>query len=398
MKILQLLPYLPAPATFGGAMRMHYIRDHLCRHHDVTVAGYAESGDLALFRSTFPSLEGRHHFINRPRERFHRLNQIHSLFTPHSYWYNWAQSDLLQEKLNRLVDREEFDIILSAFATMGHFNFQTDALRIVDAHNVEYDNFRRMSQLEWSPLRKRFYRREYERCYREETAIFRKQDAIFATSERDSALIGKTAPDVPRYVIPNGVDTGYFSPTEGPADPKALVFTGAMSYVPNYDGIIHFLEHIFPLVQKRVPGARIYVVGSNPPPILLKYRSPSVFITGFVEDVRPYIDRAAVYVVPLRMGSGTRLKVVEALAMKKAIVSTSIGSEGIDVMDNEHLLLRDDPESFASAVVKLIGNRSERDRLASNGYELVRKRYDWNVIGDAIEQAFHSLAIPTQWG
>ncbi|MGM0588476.1 MAG: glycosyltransferase family 4 protein [Bacteroidota bacterium] len=391
MKVLHLFPYLPTPPTFGGALRVYHILKHLVRHHDVTVAGFQEYGDRDAFEQSFPELKGKSHLIYRRRVKFRRMMQLYSYLTPNSYWYNWAQSPQLHKTVQELLDKEDFDFVIGEFASMGHFDLETDAIRILDAHNVEYDNFRRMSKLNWSAFRKRFYEREYTKSYREEVAAFQRHDAIFATSQRDADLIGKDVPDIPRFVIPNGVDTQYFSKNGTVEEPYSIVFTGTMRYVPNYDGMIYFLNEIFPEIKRQVPQAKIYIVGNNPPPVLQKYASDSVIITGFVDDVRPYIDRASVYVVPLNMGSGTRLKVVEALSMRKPVVSTSIGCEGIDVVDGEHIIIRDDSQEFAEAVIQLFTDHSSREKLIEQGYDLVTRTYDWRVIGRAIDEAFQTL-------
>lgn len=397
MKVLHILPYIPLPANFGGALRNWHILKHLYNRHDVTVAGFSEMGDLQLLQEKLPGLQNRQHFINRKKAHYHRLFQAFSLFTNHSYWYNWTQSEEMEIILNRLLSEEDYDFVISEFSAMGHFNLKTDAVRIVDAHNVEYENFRRMSSVGWSPLRKAFYKREYEKCIVEEIQILKNQDAIFSTSEVDAAIIKKDVPDVPHFVIPNGVDTTYFRPKEQAPSPYTLVFTGSMGYIPNSDGMVYFLEEIFPIIKKKIPQAVIYVVGNNPPEILHKYRSDSVIITGFVEDVRPYIEKASVYVVPLRMGSGTRLKVLEAQAMKIPIVSTAIGCEGIEVEDGRHLLIRDEPEAFAEAAIRLMEDRAMREQLVEEGYEQVVKKYDWNVIGNSIDDAFYSLKHTHEW-
>ena len=391
MKILHLFPYLPTPPTFGGALRVYHILRHLANNHDVTVAGFNELGNMKAFEETFPELQNRMYFYNPHRLQRHRIRQIGSLFTNHSNWYRWAESDELQQILNNLFDEKEFDIVLSEFSIMGRFELQTDATNIIDAHNVEYDNYRRMSTLDWSLIRKKFYKREYEKVFAEETDIFSRQQAIFSTSQRDSDIIKRHSPQAKHFVIPNGVDTSFFQYEAVTKDPFSMVFTGAMGYVPNNDGMNFFLEKIFPLIKKQIPEAKIYIVGNNPPPMLLKYQSDDVIITGFVDDVRPYINRASVYVVPLNMGSGTRLKVVEAMSMKKPIVSTSIGCEGIDVVDNEHLMIKDEPAEFAEAVVELMKNQALCNRLTNNGYELVHSKYDWHVIGEKIDKAFNSL-------
>lgn len=397
MKVLHILPYIPQPASFGGALRNWHILKHLHENHDVTIAGYSEIGDLNLLYKKLPGIEERSHFINRTKAKFHRLFQTYTLFTDHSYWYNWTLSEELQQLLNKLLSEQDFDFVITEFTAMGHFKLKTDAVRIVDAHNVEYENFRRMSQVGWSPIRKAFYKREYRKCYEEEIGMLKNQDAIFTTSEVDAAIFKKDVPDLPYFVIPNGVDTSYFSSQARNPSPYTLVFTGSMGYIPNSDGMIYFLEEIFPIIQKRIPQASVYVVGNNPPDILKKYSSDSVTITGYVDDVRPYIEKAAVYVVPLRMGSGTRLKVLEALAMKVPIVSTSIGCEGIEVEDNRHLLIRDDADSFAEAVIQLMEDRLLREKLVYYGYEQVVDLYDWKVIGRSIDEAFYSLKSVHQW-
>lgn len=394
MKVLQIIPYLPTPPTSGGALRMYHILKYLTRHHDVTVAGFYDKGDVENFKAEFPGLSGKMHFIERNHFRYRRLIQLYSLLTDHSYWYNWAQSKELENVVRSLVNKEDFDIILGEFASMGHFDLDTDAIRIMDAHNIEYDNFRRMSTLDWSFIRKKFYEREYEKCLKEEVEAFKRHDAIFATSQRDADIIGNHVDDIPRFVIPNGVDSSYFTPGETESEPFSMVFTGAMKYVPNYDGVIKFLDEIFPLIKKQVPGAKMYVVGSNPPSQLKAYESESVTVTGFVDDVRPYIDKASVFVVPLYMGSGTRLKVVEALSMQIPVVSTSIGCEGIDVSDGEHLIIRDNSAEFADAVVDLFENHDLRRKLISNGDKIVQEKYDWRIIGQSIEEAFYKLTQP----
>ncbi len=395
MKILHLFPYLPTPPTFGGALRVYHILKQLSKYHDVTVAGYNEHGDMELFKEEFPELEGKMHFISRKHVKYRRLMQAYSYLTSHSYWYNWAQSNKFESQLNNLLAKEDFDIVQAEFASMGHFELETDAVRILDAHNVEYDNFRRMSKLEWSGIRKKFYKREYERSYLEEVKAFKRHDAIFVTSGRDGAIIKRDAPEVTQYIVPNGVDTGYFRSSGVEPEPYSIVFTGAMGYVPNYDGMLYFLKEIFPVIKRSVPQAKVYIVGSKPPPVLLKYQSNSVIITGFVDDVRPYIDQASVFIVPLKMGSGTRLKVVEALSMQKPVVSTSIGCEGIDVTDGEDIIIRDDPTAFAQAVIGLFNDRKLRQQLVSNGYDLVKKKYDWNVIGESMEKAYRELTNET---
>lgn len=392
MKILHVFPYVPTPPNFGGALRIYHILKYLNKNHDVTVAGFSTSGDLDQFFETFPGLKDKSHLLSRPwRKRFRRLIQFYSLFTGHSYWYNQVSSNTLQNKINRLLSQQDFDIIQSEFPTMGRFTLESNATKILDAHNVEYDNFRRMANLESSKMRQLFYQREYEKLYEEEIEVCRKQDAIFTTSKRDRDLLDKDTPEVPKFVIPNGVDMSYFRPSEDKPEPYSLVFTGMMGYVPNYEGIFWFLDEVLSLIRNEVPNVKFYIVGKSPPEMLKERETENVVVTGFVDDVRPYVWRSSVYVVPLTMGGGTRLKVLEALAMKKPVVTTSIGCEGIDVEDKESVLVDDEPEAFADSVIQLLRDRALGDKLCRNGYELMQAKYRWDVIGPRIEEAYAEI-------
>lgn len=393
MKILHLFPYVPVPPTFGGALRVYHILNHLYKtYDDLYIAGFNRKGEIKLLRDEFPITDDHLLFEEKERSGWSRLAQLSSFFSVHSYWYEFISSKSFQKNLDEFLEKENFDIILTEFASMGVFDLKTDAVTVLDAHNVEYDNFRRMSNLKWSFLRKLFYSSEFKKVKSEEIEIFNRYDAVFATSERDKNIIQGHAGDTKHFVIPNGVDTKFFKKDDQVEEEQySMVFTGAMGYLPNQDGIMFFLDEIFPLIKKEIPEAKIYVVGSRPPEMLQKYASDDVTITGFVEDVRPYIDRSSVYVVPLNMGSGTRLKVLEAMSMKKPIVSTSIGCEGIEIRDAENILVRDQPQEFADAVIELMKNKKLANDLMKEGYELVKNKYEWSVICKGIDKAFTEL-------
>lgn len=391
-KILYLIPYLPVPPTSGGTLRIFHILKHLQAHYDVTVAGYGDYGDEPAFYESFPALRNKTYLVNRFfKVRYNRALQLYSMLTDHSSWYIREKNQSFQRLLNKLFDTQSFDIVHAEFPPMANFQMEADVIKVMDAHNVEYDNLRRMSNMDGSFLRRFFYNHEYLKLFAEEMAVCRNQDAIFTTSERDSDIFGENVPGVPRFVVPNGVDTSYFKPLEAEPEPYSLVFTGTMKYIPNYDGVIYFLNRIYPEIRKRIPQTKIYVVGNNPPKSLLGMASDNIIVTGFVEDVRPYIQRASVYVVPLRMGGGTRLKVLEALSMKKAIVTTSIGSEGIDVINRDHVLMADDPVDFAESVVQLFKDRALARRMGVRGREFVSGAYDWKVVMNRMDNAYNHL-------
>jgi glycosyltransferase involved in cell wall biosynthesis len=281
--------------------------------------------------------------------------------------------------------------VVTEFSHFGPFQMKSRALKIIDTHNVEYDIFRRMYETSTSPIRKPYYWLEYHKQRRDELAWCGMQDALLTTSERDKEIFGRDVPGVPSFVVPNGTDSSYFTPSAQAPDPHALVFTGTMSWTPNHDGIVWFVDEVLPKIAARVPDVRLYVVGKDPPPWVLSRASERVMVTGTVMDVRPYVHQSSVYVVPLRMGGGTRVKIAEAMAMKKPIVTTAIGCEGIDVVHERSALLADDPQAFADAVVRLLQDRALREKLTENGYALMKEKYEWSVIGQRVEEMFRAL-------
>ncbi len=381
------------PANFGGALRMYHILRLLAERHDVTLVMYGTDRDRELVQQQFGGMLKRLHVVRPTSFAFYhrRLSQFYAFWSSHSFFWMFGKSPEMQGVIDDIFSREPFDVVLAEFPLTASFDMNTDAVKIVDEHNVEYDNFYRTFKVLRSPVRKVHYYREYKKTRVEELSVCRKMDAIFVTSEKDRGLLEREIQGKPKFVIPNGVDTNYFVPSFDETEEFSLVFTGSMGYVPNSDGIIYFLDEIFPKIKRQLPGTKIYIVGSKPPEDLRRRASHDVIVTGYVDDVRPYVWRSSVYVVPLRMGGGTRLKVLEGLSMRKPIVTTSIGCEGIEVTDGVNVSMADDPEEFAERVVELLTNRQKSDELGANGNELVKSRYDWDIVGSLMDEALTSL-------
>jgi glycosyltransferase involved in cell wall biosynthesis len=232
---------------------------------------------------------------------------------------------------------------------------------------------------------------EYSKFKIDEIALWEKYDGITTTSIRDKEVIKKYVSGMKIEVIPNGVDTSYFKPAPTNSIEKALVFTGTMDYYPNVDGMAFFIREILPIILKEEPDLKLYIVGKNPPSQMKKFENSNIVITGFVNDIRPFVQRAAVYVVPLRVGGGTRLKILEAMAMEKPVVSTPIGCEGLEVEDEKNILIASDPHSFASYVLKLLRDATLRMRLGREGRQLVESKYDWLSISEKLESFYDRL-------
>lgn len=386
------MPYSPVPPNFGGALRVYNLIRQMTKHHEVTVVTFGNSETKAELCSHFDSNLKNVHVLKLPFYRkLKRFKQLISVFNNNSYSFIRTYHQEMQKLLDDILANNTFDIVQTEFPHMASYKINSDAIKILDAHNVEYSILKYQWQHTSSPIRKFFYQKEFQKIYREEIAACKRQDVLLVTSANDKNTFDSHIPEIPKNVIPNGVDSSYFVPSTEKPEGHRLVFTGAMSYIPNSDGIIYFLDNIFPLITKAIPDTKLYVVGDMPPQKLRQRASDNVIITGYTYDVRPFVWKSSVYIVPLRMGSGTRLKVLEALAMKKPVVTTSIGCEGIDVQNNESAIIADEPQAFADAVIKLLKDQNQHNNLIENGYELMKQQYDWNVIGEKLNNVYSSL-------
>jgi glycosyltransferase involved in cell wall biosynthesis len=286
--------------------------------------------------------------------------------------------------LHALLADGDFDIVHTEFSHLGPFRLPTRALKVLDAHNVEWDNFRRMHEASAWGLKKLHYWAEYKKQRADELDTCRAHDGVVTTSARDLALFAEHLPGLRGAVVPNGVDLGYFRPSQAVPRPFHFVFTGAMAYVPNHDGVGWFLDKVWPRIVQKRPEARLCIVGKNPPPFVLSRQSESVRVAGAVEDVRPHMEEAAVCVVPLRMGGGTRLKIAEAMAMKRPLVTTRIGCEGVALTNEKTALIEDTPEGFAAACLRLAEDEVLQKRLAEEAFQMAVATLGWETLGQTL--------------
>ena len=264
---------------------------------------------------------------------------------------------------------------------------------ILFEHNVEYMIWKRLHEVERRPLRRALLAVEWRKMRRYEVRACRRARLTIAVSDADRALLAAGAPRADIRAIPTGVDTAYFQPNGTGEKPATLVFTGSMDWYPNEDAILQFIGTTLPEVRRQVPGVTLAVVGRNPSGRLKEIGAAAgIQVTGTVADVRPHVAEAAVYIVPLRIGGGTRLKIFEALAMGKAVVSTTVGAEGLPIVPGEHYLQADTPADFAVSVVALLGDADRRRALGQAGRRLVETRYSWEQIARQFEAYCEEVA------
>ena len=243
------------------------------------------------------------------------------------------------------------------------------------SHNIDYDLARQYAHSGNSLARRLYAGVNWRKLRREELGTYRDADGVYLCSPADERRLLDEVPGLRTAVIPNAADVEYYQPrpTDAPPDGRTVVFFGHLSYAPNVDGVIHFVQDIWPRIAEAHPEARFKIIGGSPPRSLQLLAGPRVELTGFVPDLRPHLAAAAAVVVPLRLGGGTRLKIVEAMAMGKAIVSTALGAEGIEAVPGRDLLIADAPEAFAGAVNGLLASLNAQRRLASQ-----RGGWRWN--------------------
>lgn len=395
LRVLVVSPCFPFPPVSGVDMRIYQLVRQLAERHDVSFVSYATEGNNDGIRQLGESLAVRAVYRSETTRIGRRLAQIRSLGTWEPFASSALRSSAMQTAIDELCASVEFDLIHVESSTMCNFRFPEGVPVIVDEHNVEYELYRRLYHGEPSAFRRAFNGLEYLRLRRFEERCWNQVDGCVVTSTREEPTLAAAAPVTPVAVVPNGVDLEYFAPWEADTNPHTVVFNGILNYRPNLDAATHLVEEIWPLVIERCPSARLALVGNAPEREARGLPRPTVDVVGRVPDIRPYLGAAEVVAVPIRMGGGTRLKVVEALSMGKAMVSTSLGSEGLAVRDREHLLIADDPGSFASRILELFEDASLRRRLGRAGRNLAERNYSWDLAGDRLDGLYGRVVEQT---
>jgi sugar transferase (PEP-CTERM/EpsH1 system associated) len=398
MRILWLNSNLLLPLDKGGKLRTWHLLRQLGASHAITYVAFEAPGHPPADREGMREVCGEIVTIPRaepPRKDSARFlaDALTYLPDPMPYAVGKYRSPAYAGAVRALLARTRFDLVVCDFLVPA-INMPLDlpCPSVLFTHNVEAEIWRRHAETQPSALRRRLFATQWARMRRFEERTLGRFDLVLAVSEADRATFERLYPGTvqqPIHVVPTGVDTCYFSPPPPPpADPPRLVFTGSMDWIPNEDAVVSFARDIFPRIRAVVPDVVFAIVGRAPGTRVRALAvEAGIEVTGRVDDVRPEIAAAGVYVVPLRIGGGTRLKIFEAMAMGKAVVSTTVGAEGLPVTDGRDILLRDDPGRFADAVVELLGDDARRLEIGNAARTLVADRYDWSVVARDLEAA-----------
>lgn len=391
------------PVHNGGNIRSYHILRHLASRHELIFFSYYGGEPDAEYEEElarqFPGVVCMCTGKRGSTWQSRAVDYLIRLPVRAPYAVSRFKSAAVQSRLKIWFQERRFDVVVCDFLD-GAVNFphRLAIPTTLFQHNVESEIWRRHGITESNPARRLLYRVEFQKMLSYEQSMVRKFHHVIAVSEHDRQLMGAWTDPSQITVVPTGVDRQQYrpDPSSGAVAPLVL-FVGAMDWEPNIDAVEYFCRETWPSILARVPAARFRIVGRNPVRRVQKLASSSVEVTGSVPSIMDHLRAAAVVVVPLRVGGGTRLKIYEAMAAGKAVVSTSIGAEGLDVHPDHDIVLADDSRAFAGAVIKFLQDVELRRRYEQVAAALAAK-YDWAAIGDKFGDVLETLARSASLG
>lgn len=398
MNILVVSARLCYPLNTGAKIRAYHLLKTIASKHKVTMVTYYGHVEEQNYFSHFEDMGINIISVFNPKidqgitlRCFINAMRYKVPLTVAKY-----QSNEMKFVIQSLWDVDNFDIVYCEHLHMAPMARRIGVPFCLDAHNVESQIAERYADLETNSFRKSVLKWNFIRFREFEMKTVSIADLVLCVSDEDIITFSSFVSGEQCRLLENGVDVDYFAPTDT-LEQLHIVFVGSMDWKPNIDGVEYFLKSIFPLIQRSQPNVTFAIVGKDPSPELLKIASsnPFVEVTGTVTDVRPFVHKASICIVPLQVGGGTRLKVLEGFSMGKAVVSTSLGCEGIDCLHNHNILIEDTPEGFASSVLDLLSNLERRRSLGDRARELAVSQYSWDSLGNKLLSYIDRISMST---
>ncbi len=404
MKILMISHCVPFPPHSGALLRMYNLLKEVGKRHEVHLLSFTQRVLIPTREELDASVrELRHHCrsirvfpvpTDRNRLAWYSLLAANTFSSaPYHYWR--FSSREMAEAVQGAVRSLRPDVVHVECMSLARYGMGLQLPKVMIHHNVESALLFRRADSEAGALAKHYVRQQAVKLRRAEQRATAVYDVNVCVSELDRLEFLGFCPGGEFTVVPNGTDVNYFVPRDT-AGPGQIVFVGGLSWYPNTDGVLHFVREVLPLIRRRVANASFVVIGSSPGKALEQVAAEDrlVRVFGRVDDIREEVGKSAVFVVPLRVGGGTRLKILDAMAMGKAIVSTSIGAEGLDVEPGKDILIADTAPDFADAVVRLIEDQGLRRAIGQTARAHVTARYSWESIAPSQEAAYvHALRV-----
>lgn len=377
MKLLLVTPYSPAPPNSGGRMRIWQEVEYLGQRHELTLVAFYQTAQELASQDTLKPFCERHFLVERPTRPheadLQRLRALDDLFD----WY--TTPDML--RVLEPLQAETFDAVILHHIFMAHYAKQFRAPVVLEEQNIESEIFRQHAQAVARGLSEHTFRQTRWMLLRQyETAAWKQFPLRVVTSEHDRQEMQRRVPNGKIIVVENGINTRD-TPLLPPAATRKILFMGSLDFFPNIDALFYLRDSILPLLKLRDPNSSLVIAGRRPPDTIRALADdPQIQVIANPEDMNEIARNCAVSIVPLRMGSGTRIKILHSLALGLPVVTTTKGAEGLDVQDNLHLLIRDEPQAFADAILQVLDDEALPVRLRAAGRELVERQYDWEPL------------------
>jgi glycosyltransferase involved in cell wall biosynthesis len=399
MKILFLSQIIPYPPHGGVLQRGYNIIREIGKENDVYLLAFHHPDTIdnkELLEESKSELskicaEVNYFSLWPKQSKLHKLLAFMiGFFYPLPFSVLAHKNRSFRKKIVQIIEQNNIDIVhVDTVGLSEYKKIIKNVPCIITHHNIESSLMARRSKVESNWFARYYVAKQSERLRRYEAEESAKYPINVMMSKTDADELKEMSPGVETVIVPNGVDINYFQNIQEQQE-QAIIYTGGMNMFANKDAVMYLLSDIWPSLKSRIPEIKFYIIGQDPPKELvsLANEDSGINVLGYVDDIRPYVAKSAIYVVPLRVGGGTRLKVLDALAQGKAIVSTSIGSEGIEVTDRKNIYLEDTAKGFADSIVELINDKDKREVLGDQARKLAVEKYAWPSIAVKLINAY----------
>ncbi len=409
MNILWLSHLIPYPPKGGVLQRSYNLIKELSKDNTIDLVAFNQKN---LLKHIYPSMTeaisdsksalssycNKIHVFDIPCDTTthgKKLLAAKSIFTFDPYTVNWLKSTEMDQFIYKLSNASNYDLIhFDTLSLIPYKKYFTSDICVLDHHNIESHMMFRRASTETNFIKKVYFYQEALKIQRYEKKYCPDFNLHITCSHLDSKRLQEIIPKANIVDIPNGVDTNYFKPDDSATQtPNSLIFTGGLDWYPNKKAILFFIREVWPTLNKKVPDICVNIIGKNPPQelVALSKNDSRVKLHGFVDDIRDYMNAAQVYVCPIDDGGGTKLKILDALAMSKSIVANPVACEGIDVSNNSDVLFAQTPDDYIEKIMYLFSNPSESKRIGKNSRKLIESKYSYDIIGKNFRKLYHNL-------